>query len=152
MHFFALQKIAKQSSLRICKENVELLTEREHLDITEPQVSVISVLESLLFTANNWYILTHDSKKPCFGGVMQLEKLPIADFALNGDFLIQEILYTAIDASIGYFFGVNRSFSPSPHDEQRVYFLTPTKDLDKEEWLRDYQIKLKEQHISLLRK
>ena len=33
MHFFTLPNMAKEASLRICKANVELLTEREHLDM-----------------------------------------------------------------------------------------------------------------------
>ena len=48
MHFFTLPNMAKEASLRICKANVELLTEREHLDMIEPAIrgGVTSVFES----------------------------------------------------------------------------------------------------------
>ena len=108
MHFFALPNMAKEAPLRICKANIELLTEREHLDMIEPAIpgGVASVFESRHFTANSSYIPKHDSTKgSCFGfcvdannlygGVMQLEKLPLADFAFNTEIQIQEILDTA---------------------------------------------------------
>ena len=48
MHFFTLPNMAKEASLRTCKANVELLTEREHLDMIEPAIrgEVTSVFES----------------------------------------------------------------------------------------------------------
>ena len=159
MHFFTLPNMAKEASLRICKANVELLTERENLDMIEPAIrgGVTSVFESRRFTANNSYIPNHDStEESCFGfcvdadnlygGVMQLEKLPLADFAFNTDIQLQEILDTADDASIGYFVEVDISYPPSLHDEHRDFPLAPTKDVVEDEWLSDYQIELKEQH------
>ena len=44
MHFFTLPNLDKEASLRICKANVELLTEREHLDMLNPQFAVESHL------------------------------------------------------------------------------------------------------------
>ena len=89
MHFFTLPSMAKEASLRICKANVELLTEREHLDMIEPaiRVGVTSVYENRRFIANNQYIPNYDSKEDhqfgfyvdannLYGGVMQLEKTP----------------------------------------------------------------------------
>ena len=157
MHFFTLPNMAKEASLRIC--NVELLTEREHLDMIEPAIrgGVTSVFESRRFTANNSYIPNHDStEESCFGfcvdannlygGVMQLEKLPLADLTFNTEIQIQEILDTADNASIGYFVEVDLSYPPSLHDEHRDFPLAPTKDVVEDEWLSDYQIELKEQY------
>ena len=114
MQFFTLPNMAKETSLRICKANVELLAEREHLDMVEPAIrcGVTSVFESRRITANNSYIPNHDStEETCFGfcvdannlcgGVMQLEKLPVADFAFNTEIQFEEILDTADDDSIG---------------------------------------------------
>ena len=125
----------------------------------EPAIrgGVTSVFESRRFTANNSYIPNHDStEESCFGfcvdannlygGVMQLEKLPLAEFAFNTDIQLQEILDTADDASIGYFVEVDISYPPSLHDEHRDFPLAPTKDVVEDEWLSDYQIELKEQH------
>ena len=38
MHFYTLPNMTKEASLRICKANVELLTEREQLDMIEGAV------------------------------------------------------------------------------------------------------------------
>ena len=40
MHFYTLPNMAKEASLRICKAEVELLTEREHLNVIEGAVRV----------------------------------------------------------------------------------------------------------------
>ena len=42
MPFFTLPNMAKEASLKICKANVELLTEREHLDMIKPATSVVA--------------------------------------------------------------------------------------------------------------
>ena len=54
-HFYNLPNMAKEASLRICKAEVELLTEREHLDMIEGAVrgGVCSDYEMRKFTANN---------------------------------------------------------------------------------------------------
>ena len=151
--------MAKEASLRICKANVELLTEREHLDMIKPAIrgGVTSVFEIRRFTANNSYIPNHDStKESCcgfcvdannlYGGVMQLEKLSLPDFAFNTEIPIQKILNTADDANIGYFVEVDLSYPPSLHDEHCNCPLTPTKDMVEDDWLSNCQIEVKEQH------
>ena len=60
---------------------------------------------------------------------MQLENLPVADFAFNIKIPIQEILDIGDDASIGYFVEVDLSYPPSLHDEHRDFPLAPTKDV-----------------------
>ena len=95
MHFYILPNLVKEASLRICKAEVELLTEREQLDMIEEAVreGVCSVYEMRKFTANNKYLPDYDSSQPStFGfcvdannpyrGVMQNEKLPQSDFTL----------------------------------------------------------------------
>ena len=63
MHFYTLPNMAKEASLRICKAEVELLTEREHLDMIEGAVraGVCSVYEMRKFRANNKYLPDYDS-------------------------------------------------------------------------------------------
>ena len=159
MHFFTLPNMTKEASLRNCEANVELWTEREHLDMIEPTIrgGVTSVFESRRFTANNSYIPNHEStEESCFdfcvdannlyGGVMQLEKLPVADFAFNTEIPAQEISDTTHDAGIEYFVEVDLSYPLTPHDEHRNFLLAPTKDAVEDEWLGNYQIELKEQH------
>ena len=162
MHFFTQSTMAKEASLRICKTNVELLTEREHLDMIEPAIrgGVTSAFESRRFTAKNFCIPNHNStEESCFGFcvdannlygvVMQIEKLPVADFAFNTEIQIQEILDNADDASIRYFVEVDPpslSYPPSLHDEHLGFPLAPTKDVLEDQCLSNYQIELKEQH------
>ena len=85
--------MAKEAS-RKCKAEVELLTEREHLDMIEGEVrgGVCSVYKRK-FTANNKFLPDYDSSHPLtigfsvdannlYGGAMQNEKLPQSDFTL----------------------------------------------------------------------
>ena len=65
MHFFTLPNMAKEASLRICKANVELLIERDHLDMIEPAIrgGVTSVYENRRIIANKKYIPNYNSKE-----------------------------------------------------------------------------------------
>ena len=58
MNFYTLPNMAKEASLKICKANIELMTEREHLDMIEPAIrgGVTSVYEERHFVANNKYL------------------------------------------------------------------------------------------------
>ena len=151
--------MAKEASLRICKAEVELLTEREHLDLIEPAVrgGVTSVYEERRFFANNCYLDNYDASKESvfgfcadannlYGGVMQQDKLPIADYILRSDIPLSEILNTPDDAQVGYFVEVDLSYPTHLHDDHRDFPLAPTKDFVEDAWLSDYQIELKEQH------
>ena len=55
--------MAKEASLRICKTNVGLLTEREHLDMVDATIrgGITSVFESRGFTAKKSGMFNHDS-------------------------------------------------------------------------------------------
>ena len=113
MNFFTLPNMAKEASLRICKSNVELLTEREHLDMIEPAIrgGVTSVYENRRFIANNQYIPNYNSTEDLqfgfcvdannlYGGVLQLEKLPLLEFAFNTEVTIEEVLDTPDHTSV----------------------------------------------------
>ena len=158
-HFFTLPNMAKGASLRICKANAESLTEREHLDMIEPAIrsGVSSVYENRRFIANNQYIPNYNSKENhqfgfcvdannLYGGVMQLEKLPLSEFAFITEVTIQEVLDTPDNASVGYFVEVDLSYPPGLHDDHRNFPMAPTKDIVEEVWLGEYQLNFKEQH------
>ena len=160
MHFFTLPNMGKEASLRICKANVEFLTEREHLDMIEPAIrgGVTSIYENRRFIAKSQYIPNYNSNEDhqfgfcvdannLYGGVMQLEKLPLSEFAFNTEVAIQEILDTPDNASVGYFVEVDLSYPPGFHDDHRDLPLVPTKNIVEEEWFEEYQLNLKEQHI-----
>ena len=65
MHFYTLPIMAKKTSLRGRKAEIELLTEREHLDMIERAVrgEVCSVYEMRKFTANNKHLPYYDSSQ-----------------------------------------------------------------------------------------
>ena len=103
--------MAKEASLRICKAEVELLTEREHLDLIEPAVR---------------------------GGVTSAyeERHNI----LRSVIPLSEILNTPDYAQVGYFVEVDLSYPTHLHDDHRDFFLAPTKDFVEDAWLSDNQI------------
>ena len=105
MHFYTLPNMANEAYLRICKAEVEFLTEREHLDMIEGAVrgGVCSVYEMRKFTANNKCLPDYDSSQPStfgfcvdannlYGSVVQNEKLPQSDFTPYSDITLAEIL------------------------------------------------------------
>ena len=86
--------MAKEAYLRTCKAEVELLTEREHLNMTERAVrgGVCSVHEMRKFTAKSKYLLDFGTSEPStfgfsvdadnlYGGVMQNENSPARFYA-----------------------------------------------------------------------
>ena len=93
VQFFTAPNVAKDAPLRITKAEVQLFTEREHLDMVEPAIRgcVTTVFESRHFKANNRYLPGFNSKETStfglmvdannlYGGVMQEEMLPVGDF------------------------------------------------------------------------
>ena len=148
MHVFVLPNMAKEASLRICKANVGLLREREHLDMIEPAIrgGVTSVYENRRFIANKQYIPNYNSTedhqfgfcvdaKNLYGRVMQLEKLPLSEFAFNTEVTIREVLDTPDNASVGYFVEVELSYPPGLHDDHRDFPLPlPRTSLKRSGW------------------
>ena len=140
---YTLPNMAKEASLRICKAEVELLTESEHLGMIEGAVrgGVCSVYEMRKFTANNKYLPDYDSSKPStfgfcvhannlYGGVMQKEKLPQSDFTLNSDITLAEILNCPDDNPVGYFVEVDLHYPASLHDYHQDFPLAPSKNIE----------------------
>ena len=78
--------------------------------------------------------------------MIQLEKLPLSEFAFNTEVTIQQVLDTPDIASVGYFVEVDISYPPGLHDDHRNFPLALTMDIVEEEWLGEYQLNLKEQH------
>ena len=133
--------MAKEASLRICNDEVELLTGRENLDMIEvaKRGEVCSVYEMRKFTANKKYLPDYDSSQPStfgfcvdannlYGGVMQNEKLPHSDFTLYSDITLAEILNCPDDNPVGYFLEVDciilqvytTTLSSSPSHHRKV--------------------------------
>ena len=151
--------MATEASLRICKAEVDLLTEREHLDMIEGAVrgGVCSFYEMRKFTANNEFSPDYDSSQPSIfgcsvdannlsGGVMQNKKLPQSDFTLNSDITLAEILNYPDDNPVGYFVEVDLHYPANLHDYHQDFPLAPSKNIVEDDWLSDYQVNLRESH------
>ena len=159
MYFYTLHSMAREAPLKVCKANIELVTEREHLDMTEPAIrgGVTSVYEEYHFVANNKYLSDYmpseestfafcvDANK-LYGGVKQMDQLPLGEFAFNVEITLNEILITPNDASVDYFLEADLNYPVHLHDDHRHFPLAPTKDVVQDEWLGDYQLELNEHH------
>ena len=151
--------MAKEASLRIFKAEVQLLTEREHLDMIEGAVrgGVCPVYDIRKFTANNKYLPDYDSSQPstfgfCVdannlcGGVMKNEKLCQSDFTLNLDITLAEILNCPDDNPVGYFVEVDLHYPAILHDYHQDFPLALSKNIVEDDWLSYYQVNLRESH------
>ena len=132
--------MAKDTALRITKVEVQLFTEREHLDVVEPAIrrGITSVFESRLFKANNRHLPGLNSEETStfglmvdannfYGGVMQEEMLPVGDFCFVFDISIIELLHNTDSSSVGYFCEVDLEYPSEIHDQQQDYPLAPKK-------------------------
>ena len=151
--------MAKEASLKICKAKIELITEREHLDMIGPGIrgKITCIYEERHFVANNNYLTGYrPSEESTFAlcvdannlyrGVIQMDRLPVGEFAYNVEITLNEILNTPNDASVGYFLEVDLNYPVHLHDDHRDFPLAPTKEIVQDELLGEYQLELKEQH------
>ena len=144
MPFYTLPNMAKEASLKICRANIELMTEQEHLEMIEPAIrgGVSSVYEKRHFVANNKYLSDYRPSEESifvlcvdannvYGGVMQIDMLPVGEFAFNVEITLNEIVSTPNDASVGYFLEVDLNYPVHLHDDHRDFPFAPTKKLFK---------------------
>ena len=76
---------------------------------------------------------------------MQMDMLPVGEFAFNVVIALNEILNTPNDASVGYSLEVDLNYPVHLHDD-RDFPLAPTKEIVQDDLLGEYQLELKEQH------
>ena len=158
VQFFTTPNMA---ALRITKAEVQLFTEREHLDMIEPAIrgGITSVFESGHIKANKRYLPGFNSEETStfgltleandlYGGALQEEMLPIGDFCFVFGISIGELPHHPESSSVGYFCEVDLEYSSEVHDQQQDYALAPEKTLVKDDWLSDYQSEVK-QHYNL---
>ena len=152
--------------LKTCKAPIELLTQREHLDMVENLIrrGISSVYSKRLAVANNKYLENFDAENPStfiimidasnlYGGVMEKFCLPLNDFDYFDQVwdseiepeLINKILETADDSDVGYIVEVDLDYPDDIHNLHSDFPLAPTKDKIGAYWLSDYQRELLEQ-------
>ena len=115
VHFYKAPKLSGETFLKFCNAEIELLTNREHLEMAENLIrgGISSVFAKRNFEANNKYLSTHDpSAKQSFGffidannlygEIVEKFPLPLKNFVLKTDSEIDlhEILITPDDSSI----------------------------------------------------
>ena len=159
--------------LIIIKADVELLMDRDHLDMVEKMMrgGIVSIFEKRQFTANNRQMneTFNASEDTTYGfmvdannldgGVMQTHKLPARYFETIGarnernnqenedenSMSIEEILATPDDSDYGYFVEIDLKYPQLLHESHRDYPLAPTKEVVPKNWLSRYQTNISEQ-------
>ena len=149
--------------LKICKAPLELLAEREQLDMVEGLIrgGVSSIYNKRLAVANNKYLPNFDPKQPStfivmidannlYGGIMEKFPLPLNDFEFTDQKwepeiepqFIQKVLDTSDESNVGYIVEVDLSYPDELHDLHSDFPLAPMKQKVESCWLGDYQEEL----------
>ena len=172
-HHFTASNLAGDAFKRVCKADVELLTDRDHLDMVEKMMrgGTASIFEKRQFTTNNRQMNeTFNSSEDTtygfmvdannlYGGVMQTHKLPARHFETTGvrnernnqenedenSMSIEEILATPDDSDYGYIVEIDLKYPQLLHESHRDYPLAPTKEIVQKDWLSRYQTNISEQ-------
>ena len=152
--FFTASNLSGAAYLKVCKPELELLTCREMLDMTEnlTRGGVSSVYSKRLAIANNKFLPNYNPDKPStfiifidannlYGGIMEKRCLPLKNFEwVNVN--VEEVLSTPDDAQCGYILEVDLEYPDYLHEEHSDFPLAPTKDTVNRCWLSDYQLDL----------
>ena len=169
-HHFTASNLVGDAFMRICNADIELLSEREHLEMVENMMrdGTASVFEKRKFNAKFPYM--NEKYNPqektsygfmldannLYGGVMQMHKLPARDFELihvkedgevstSSETSLYEKLATPEDSDIGLILEVDLEYPQELHESHRDYPLAPTSEVVPKEWLSNYQRDLAEQ-------
>ena len=156
VHYFTCSHLSGDAFIRTCNADIELLTNREHLEMTENMIrgGVASIFSKRFFRANNKYQKSFNSAADStfgflvdannlYGGVMEKLPLPLKDFK-KVDVSLEQILETKIDSPVGYILEVDLEYPDVLHDQQKDFPLAPTKEQVDAEFLSDYQLNILE--------
>ena len=147
--------------LKIWKSDLELLTEREHLDMVENRIrgGVSSVFAKRLCKANNKFMPDYKQKQQStfiliidannlYGETMEKFPLPISTFEkfeksewtyeIERE-VLQRILNTPDDNDVGFFVEVDLIYPDELHDLHSYFSLAPRKESIDALWLSHYQ-------------
>ena len=145
--------------LKVSRASVELLQDRELLEITEEILSVAvgSVVSKHFATRNNRLLSTFDDKnaqmfglmvdvEKVFVGVMEKFFLPLRYFELANEKSLVLLLIISNDSPVGFILEVVLHYPYSPHNLLKDFPLAPTKDTIVDEMLSDLQMSLLEKN------
>ena len=164
--YYTASNLSGDAMLKTCKPNLKLLTERDHLEMTENLMrgGISCVYSERLCSANNkdvsgfksdedsTYIVMIDANN-LYGGVMEKYPLPLGDFESFENTwdekaekeLIELVLNTPVDSETGYILEVDLEYPEELHDLHADFPLAPEKLKIEKEWISDYQCELLQQ-------
>ena len=135
-HYFTCSHLSGDAFLKHCKADIELLTDREHLEMVENMVrgGVASVFDKKFFKANNRYVAEHNyntygvllDANNLYGGIMEKFPLPISSFETAQEFNLERILATTNDSEYGFVLEVDLHYPVRLHDGHEDFPLAPT--------------------------
>ena len=154
--FYTASNLSGSAGLKVCGPELELLTDRQILDLTERMMrgGLSSVFSSRHEVANNTMLPEFDESKDVssiiyidannlYGGIMLQYPLPLKDFELIEDISLDRILQTEDEGDIGFQVEVNLEYPDELHDKHADYPLVPDKESIDPLELSDFQTSLK---------
>ena len=146
--YYTASNLSGDAMLKICKPDLELLTEREHLDMVENLIrgGVSSVFAKRLCNSNNKFMPDYKPKQQStfilmidannlYGGIMEKFPLPIGTFEMfdesewtneNEKEILQRILNTPDDNDVGFIVEVDLIYPDELHELHSDFPLAPT--------------------------
>ncbi|XP_075244999.1 uncharacterized protein LOC142339108 [Convolutriloba macropyga] len=159
--YLSAPHLAGDAFLKICHYDLELLTDRNHLDLAEEwfRGGMSSLYTKRLCTPNKKYLERFDDtqKSTCgltihannlYGGFMKDFRLPLSSFQTDTEVTIEQVLQTPDDAEFGYIVCVDVDYPDSIYDAHEDFPLAPTREPVDSMWLSSYQLDLlEERHL-----
>ncbi len=151
-HGFTASNLAGQAFLKVCKAEIELLTQRVHLDLVERLMrGGMSGVHKRKATANNEKTLQWSPFLPkkqlfmidvnnLYGGIMQQYCLPTKGFEIVENVSLEEILNTSENSPNGYTVEVDLYYPDELHSTHADFPLAPDKHVVDYDWLGSYQM------------
>ena len=145
VHHFKASNLAGDAFTRICKDsNAQVISDRRHLEMVENMMrgGTVSVFHSRFFKANNKECPDFNPDQPStygvkidainfYGGVIQMEKLPVRNFELiehiEGEVILNQIFKTSENSLIELILEIDLEHSEELHDSHQDYYSAPTK-------------------------
>ena len=128
VQYYSAANLAGDAFMNVCGTSLDLLTEREHLDMAENLIrgGISLVYSSPLFVANNRCVGKYNEFLPTssgmmidannlYGGVKQNFPLPQYDFQSLNDYIQQDILPTSEESSEDYILEVDLKYGEELH-------------------------------------
>ena len=153
--YYTASNLSGDAFLRVCKADIQLLTNREHLDMAEnlKRGGISSVFAKRLAIANNKFVENYDKNSKStfltlidannlYGGIMEKFPLPLNNFQFNETITIEEILSTDNNSNTGYIVEVDLDYPWELHDQHADFPLAPTKEIVQEEWMSRVQLSM----------